>query len=152
MERTLHPNYRFKVIILYLGVVPDLWLDIRFQKVTGLNATIETEDLKEGGENLYTRKLPTAVSYENLVLERGLVIGSPLNIAFNLAMSTMTISPNNIFVTLLDDNGDVVLGAGWLFAGAYPVSWKVSDPDASGSDIMVDTMEFAHNGFISLRI
>lgn len=152
MERTVHPNYRFKVIILHLGVVPDLWLDIRFQRVSGMNVNIETENLHEGGENLCTLKLPTRVNYDNLVLERGLVVGSPLNVEFSLAMSDLALVPNNIFVTLLDNEGNTVLGASWLFKGAYPVRWEVSDMDATSNNIMIDTMEFAHNGFTTFRI
>ena len=152
MERKLYPNYRFKVIIFYGGVVPDLFLDVRFQKVSGLDVEIETEEFREGGENLYERQMPGRAKYENLVLERGMVVVSPLNIQLNIAMSSLKLSANNIFVTLLDDEGTVVPGAAWLFAGAYPVKWSASELDASGSDIMVDTMEFAHNGFVSLRI
>jgi hypothetical protein len=51
-------------------------LDIRFHRVSGLGATIETDPLGEGGQNLYTHRLPRRVSYANLVLERGMVLGS----------------------------------------------------------------------------
>ena len=61
-------GYRFSVIFLAGGVVPNP-LDIRFQKVSELSATVETTSLKEGGQNLYTHKLPEQVSYQNLVLE-----------------------------------------------------------------------------------
>ena len=75
-------GYRFGVLFLAGGVLPNL-LDIRFQKVSGLSATVETTPLKEGGQNLYTQKLPERVSYGNLVLERGFVIDSPLNLEFD---------------------------------------------------------------------
>ena len=86
MQSDLVLGYRFSVLFLAGGILPNP-LDIRFQKVRGLSATVETTPLKEGGQNLYTHKLPERVSYENLVLERGVVIGSPLNLEFNAAMS-----------------------------------------------------------------
>jgi phage tail-like protein len=80
-ELTLTKNppagFHFAVIFFIGGVIPNP-LDIRFKKVGGLSSEIETTPLKEGGENLYTHRLPGRVSYNNLVLERGMVIGSPL--------------------------------------------------------------------------
>ena len=59
---------RFAVLFLAGGVVPNP-LDIRFQRVSGLSMTVDTEPLREGGQNLYTQQLPTGVSHGNLVLE-----------------------------------------------------------------------------------
>jgi hypothetical protein len=42
---------RFGVLFLAAGVIPNP-LDIRFQKVSGLSAEVETEPLPEGGQNL----------------------------------------------------------------------------------------------------
>ncbi|MBC7974385.1 MAG: phage tail protein, partial [Myxococcales bacterium] len=77
---------RFAAVFFVGGILPNP-LDIRFQRVSGLSATIETTTVGEGGQNLYTHRLPRRVGYNNLVLERGFVIGSPLNIEFNIAMS-----------------------------------------------------------------
>ena len=50
--------------------------DHRFQDVSGLSVQIGTEELKEGGLNAYVHKLPTQVKYGNLVLKRGMLLGS----------------------------------------------------------------------------
>ena len=68
-------GFRFGVVFLAGGVSPNP-LDILFQKVSGIGSTVETQPVQEGGQNLYTQALPKKIQYENLVLERGLLIGS----------------------------------------------------------------------------
>jgi phage tail-like protein len=142
-------GYRFSVLFLAGGVAPNP-LDIRFQNVRGLSATVETTPLKEGGQNLYTHKLPERVSYENLVLERGFVIGSPLNLEFDDAMSLFKFAPSNVLVTLLGES-KVPLAA-WLFLKAYPVKWATGDLDASKTDVLIDTLELAYTQMQIMRV
>lgn len=142
-------GFYFMVTFLIGGFVPNL-LDIRFQRVSGISSTMETTEVREGGENLFSLRLPTRMTYGNLVLERGMVIGSPLNIEFNLAMSTMSFQPGNVLVMLLNANNTPV--ASWLFQEAYPLQWSVSDLDANQNSVVIDTMELAYARLQSLRI
>ncbi|NER78561.1 MAG: phage tail protein [Leptolyngbya sp. SIO1D8] len=142
-------GFYFMVTFLVGGFVPNL-LDIRFQKVSGLSSTIETTEVREGGENLFVHRLPTRVTYENLLLERGMVIGSPLNVEFNLAMSTLKFQPGNVLVMLL--NAKNIPISSWLFQETYPLRWSVSDLDANQNAVVIDTMELAYTRFQSLRI
>ena len=142
-------GFRFGVFFFAGGLIPNP-LDIRFQKVSGLRGTVKTRELNEGGQNLYTHKLPERISYENLVLERGMVVGSPLNIEFNVALSTFKFAPSNVLVTVLSESS-IPLGA-WLFIKAYPVRWSTSDLDASQNNVVIDTMELAYTRMQILRI
>lgn len=141
--------FHFAVVFLAGGVVPNP-LDMRFQKVSGIQSEINTMTINEGGENLYAHRLPTRVSYNNLVLERGMVLDSPLSIEFEVAMSTLKFSPSNVLVALLDDNGDPATA--WLFYKAYPVKWSMSDFDATNNSIVVETMELAYTRYQTIRI
>lgn len=141
--------HRFAVFFFAGGVVPNP-IDIRFQRVSGLSATIETHTVVEGGQNLYTHRLPRKISYDNLVLERGFVSGSPLNIEFNAAMSLFRFAPSNVMVTLLSEAGSPL--AAWLFSKAYPVRWSTGDLDASQDSILIDTLELAYTRMQALRI
>lgn len=125
-------------------------LDIRFQKVSGLSAEVETEPLREGGQNLYTQRLPTGIRYDNLVLERGMVVGSPLDQEFNDAMSTFKFTPSSVLVRLLDEHRASL--AAWLFLRAYPVKWSTSDLNASEPALVIDTMELAYSRMQRLRV
>jgi len=142
-------GFRFAVFILAGGIFPNP-IDIRFQRVSGLSATIETHAVAEGGQNLYTHRLPRKVSYDNLVLERGFVVDSPLNFEFQTAMSLFEFAPSNVMVTLFSETA-VPLSA-WLFIKAYPVRWATADLDANSDKVLIDTLELAYARMQPLRI
>ena len=150
-EPQLYVNYRFGVLFLVGGAVPNPF-DLRFKSVSGISADISLTTINEGGENLYSHRFPDRVGYGNLVLTRGLVVGSPLNIEFNTAMSSLNFFPSNVVVTLLNADGLPVAGASWLFLKAYPVKWSTSDLDGSSNDVLIDTMELAYTRFQSIRV
>lgn len=139
---------RFDVLFFAAGIAPNP-IDIRFQKVSGLSAEVETEPLNEGGQNLYTQKLPNGVQYNNLVLERGMVIGSPLNLEFNASMSLFQFATSNVLVTLLSEQGLPL--AAWMFLKAYPVKWATSDLNAE-PELLIDTMELAYTRMQVMRV
>lgn len=145
----LYLGFRFGVFFFAGGVLPNP-LDIRFQKVRGLSATVKTTRITEGGQNLYTQQLPDGVEYGNLILERGMVVGSPLNMEFNAAMTLFKFSPSNVMVTLFDEAKTPITA--WFFTNAYPVKWTTSDLDASQKSLIVDTMELAYARMQILRI
>jgi phage tail-like protein len=140
---------RFSVLFMVGGVVPNP-IDLRFAKVSGLEMRVETETVTEGGQNLYTQKLPQRISHGNLTLERGMVVGSPLNLEFNAAFSAFRFAPCNVLVSLLTD--DRVPLAAWLFMKAWPVRWATSDLDAGQPGLVIDTMELAYGRMQMLRV
>lgn len=140
---------RFAVLFMAGGAVPNP-LDLRFAKVSGLALTVETESVVEGGQNLYTQQLPRRVSHGNLTLERGMVVGSPLNLEFNAALSLFKFAPSNVLVTLFNESSIPV--SAWFFMKAYPVKWSTSDLDAGDKTILIDTMELAYARMQIMRI
>jgi phage tail-like protein len=141
--------FRFGVFFFAGGVVPNP-VDILFQKVSGIGSKVNTVPVEEGGQNLYTQSLPEKIQHDNLVLERGLVIFSPLSIEFNLAMSGFQFAPSNVLVNLLNDTGLPV--AAWLFLNAYPVKWSVSDLDADNNAVVVEHLELSYQHMLSITI
>lgn len=145
-------GFRFNVVFFAAGVVPNR-IDTRFQKVSGLSSEVTTESLSEGGQNLYTQKLPTGVSYDNLVLERGMMLGSavsPLSLEFNAVMSSFKFSTSSVLVTLLHETLTPL--AAWLFMKAYPVKWSTSDLNAAQPSLVIDTMELAYARMQRIRV
>jgi len=144
----LDPNppltHRFGVFFFAGGLVPNP-IDIRFQKVSGLSVNVETFTVQEGGQNLYTQKLPKKVNYDNLVLERGKATLTPLAIEFNVAMSLFKFYPSNVVITLFSEN--YLPGTTWLFLKAYPVKWSFSSLDANANEVLIETMELAFQDF-----
>lgn len=140
---------RFAVIFFVAGIVPNP-IDIRFQRVSGLSATIETTTVNEGGQNLYGHRLPRRVGYSNLVLERGFLIGSPLNLEFNAAMTTFKFAPCNVMVTLL--GADAAPLAAWMFLKAFPVRWATADLSAGEDRVLIDTLELCYASMQAMRV
>lgn len=142
-------GHRFGVFFFAGGVLPNP-LDIRFQRVGGLQATVQTNSLTEGGQNLYTHRTPKRVDYGNLVLERGFVVGSALNIEFGIAMGQFKFAPSNVLVTLFSE--EALPLAAWMFIKAYPVRWATADLNAADDNVLVDTLELAYTHMQILRL
>ena len=141
--------FRFGVLFFAGGKIPNP-IDVLFQKVSGLGSSVETIPVQEGGQNLYTQFVPKKISYEKLVLDRGLVVGSPLVTEFNAAMSRFKFTPANVLVTLLDTSRLPI--AAWLFMNAFPVKWSVSDLDAESNSVMIEHMELTYQRMQVMRI
>lgn len=142
-------SHRFGVFF-FPGEVGRNPIDIRFQKVSGLDAEVETTTITEGGQNLYAHRLPTSIKYNNLVLERGLALVSPLTLEFNVTLSQFRFLPSNVIITLFDAIG--VPLTGWLFMKAYPVRWSASSLDAEANAVSIETMELAYTRFQTIKL
>ena len=124
----------------------------RFQDVSGLSFEIETEPLRDGGENRFEYKLPKRVKYPNLVLKRGMItnkvltnwITSALD-GFYQALPVTSFKPADILITLMDEAGNPV--AVWNVVQAYPVKWSMSDLKATENTVVVETIELAYQYF-----
>ena len=69
-----HFLVRFEGLLIKYPGIPD----VGFQEVTGLSTEIGVEEYREGGENRYAHRLPNPVTYQNLAMKRGMLIGSQL--------------------------------------------------------------------------
>ncbi|NVB43283.1 phage tail protein [Pseudenhygromyxa sp. WMMC2535] len=152
MSREIIKNplgFRFAVTFFIGGILPNL-LDLRFKRVSGLAVKAGTSTINEGGQNLYSHRVPDRVEYGTLTLERGFVVGSLLNIELNDILSTAEFPTSNVLVTLLNENKLPL--AGWLFIKTFPVRWETSDLDASQEEVVIDTIELSYSSMQVLRI
>ncbi|WP_322044106.1 phage tail protein [Paraburkholderia sp. J67] len=120
--------------------------DAAFTEVSGLDMEIEVEEIKEGGENGFTHRLPGRVKYSNLVLKRGILVkGSQFA---QWCQSTLRTGPGgrltckDLDVFLLDENGNPLLT--WSCSRAWPVKWSVGAFDSTRNEVAVETLEFAY--------
>jgi phage tail-like protein len=140
---------RFAASFFAAGIVPNP-IDIRFQRVSGLSATVETTTIHEGGQNLRAHRLPRRVGYQNLVLERGFVIGSRLHRDFNTAMTAFQFAPCNVMVALL--GADAAPIAAWMFVKAFPVRWAAADLSARDDQVLIETLELCFASMQAMRV
>jgi phage tail-like protein len=141
--------HRFGVFFFAAAVVPNL-LDIRFQRVSGLSTRVETEPMNKGGQNIVTKRMPKRLVYDNLVLERGFVVGSPLNIQLVDVMNEFKFFRSDVLITLF--NEDAVPISAWMFKEAFPVRWATADLNAQEDRILIDTLELSFTRMLTLRI
>jgi phage tail-like protein len=142
-------SHRFGVFFFIAGVIPNP-LDIRFQRVSGLSTRVETEPMNNGGKNLITKRLPKRLAYDNLVLERGFVVGSPLNLQLNDVMNEFKFFRSDVLVTLF--NEDAVPISAWMFKEAFPVRWATADLNAQEDRILIDTLELSFTRMLTMRL
>lgn len=141
------PGFHFAVVF---ELFPQLPNDFRFQDVSGLTANVLTEELKEGGENRFTHKLPLRTNYEKLVLKRGMFLGSFIIQWCREAIEDLNFAPTNIIITLLNEMHIPI--AGWYVVNAFPVKWSISNFNAQESSAVIETLEFEYNYFRTIRV
>lgn len=120
-----------------------------FQEVSGLNYKIGTKEVEEGGENRFVHRFPVPPKFENLILKRGMLIGSPL---INWAKNTIeqfTFQPATVVVNLMDATSAPI--ASWKFINAYPVALKISDFKAQENALVVETLELSYQYFTKVN-
>ncbi len=143
-----YPLTGFHFKVEFMGVDDLTDNDIRFQEVSGLSSEIGTEDVKEGGENRFTHKLPLPAVYPNLVLKRGMMKNTGLVTWFRNAIENFDFKPVMLKVSLLNEEHNPVMS--WNFVNAYPVKWSVSDLDATKNEVVVDTVEITYQYYTQI--
>ncbi|ALT76859.1 MAG: phage tail protein [Burkholderiaceae bacterium] len=117
-----------------------------FQEVSGLEQSLETEDVAEGGENRFIHQLPAAPKARRLKLKRGLidrqspfvkwcrkVLEGGLNEPIKLA---------SVKVQLINAAGDPLLV--WWCRNAYPVRWDIDPFNSTSNEAAIEQIELAY--------
>jgi phage tail-like protein len=127
-----------------------------FRSVSGLKQETAVVEVEEGGFNHNTHKLIGRTKFPNLVLKRGLC--APNTELYKLRQRFLNDLPNpsegkgkhwqtpNRFggvITVLGPRGSF---AKWRFGGAWICKWESSDLDATKNEIVIETVEIAHEG------
>jgi phage tail-like protein len=120
--------------------------DIRFQSVSGLDSTINTEPIKEGGENRFEHVVPVRRKYGPLTLKRGLIkpADSGLTRWLKMAFDDEVIRPlKTVNIHLLNEDHDTLMH--WTISNVWPVSWKLGDLNAEQGAVLIETLELNYN-------
>ncbi len=142
------PGFLFTVTVAGSGTALQLasGCDCGFQEVSGLDGTFETEDVAEGGQNMYVHKLPKAAKYPNLVLRRGYVTKPSFlsewaaqTVGATLSRPVLTQS----LVVMLLNEARVPL-VSWHCARAWPVRWVTGPFDSTKNQVLSESLEFAY--------
>jgi phage tail-like protein len=115
-----------------------------FARVKGLARETKVDVYREGGVNEFEHKFANLTSFGNLVLERGLA-DDYLWTWHEQVIGTSQFKRRTIAVVLHDAANEPVWR--WVFERAFPVKWTGTDLDAATTQVLVQSVEFAHHGF-----
>lgn len=116
-----------------------------FQSIGGLSHEIEALEFQEGGVNSHLHKLPGQGRYPNLTLKVGYINTRLLEEWHHgFAKAPGQVGRKSGAIVLLGDDGQEV--ARWNFRGAWPVKWEGPELDATAEQILVESVEIAHQG------
>jgi phage tail-like protein len=125
--------------------------DASFQSVTGISASIQTQDYNALGSNNQQLKLPGKVTFSDLELKRGIVkkgsnIGEWCNKFLTNDQLFYYVSRKTINVFLLDNNSDDILMT-WTFFNCYPIEINIDPFDAMNGAYAIETMKLTYSHF-----
>jgi phage tail-like protein len=144
---TLQPYYppvSFYFEVKIVGITASC--DSSFAEADGLEAELGVMEIKEGGENRFTHRLPDRATNGKLTLKRGVMVGS--SELAKWCKSTIEsdfsspITTRDINVSLLNEEGKPLLV--WTFSNAWPVKWSLAGLDSKKNEVALETLEFSY--------
>ncbi|HRN57333.1 MAG TPA: phage tail protein, partial [Agriterribacter sp.] len=124
-------------------------LDISFQSVTGLDSTLDTETVKEGGENRFEHVIPVRRRYGPLILKRGVLTPAESGITkwFNQVFDDEKVTPiPTVHIKLLNEEHQPLMH--WTVNNVWPRSWKIGELNAERGEVLIETLELNYNYLI----
>jgi phage tail-like protein len=136
-DGTPYRNFNFRVEIEGMGetgfsevIIPDAWITVVEYRV--------------GADKVSsTRKLPGRVNYANVILRRGVTGALDLYDWWN-AVRQGDLQRRTVLIVLLDAERKEVRR--WRVERAWPTRYAGPTLNAQGNEIVVETLELAHEG------
>lgn len=135
----IHANFRFTVAIDNID-------HAAFTECTLPSLQVQTEEVKEGGQNEYIHKLPVRVQAGSITLRHGITKGTEL-LKWYLALSKGEVAKSTRDVTVVMYDSTLKPIATWTFHKAYPIKWSGPTLKAGEQALAIEELELAHHGF-----
>ena len=127
---TILPAYNFGVRI---GILP---LSLGFQKVSGIQSSIETITYQEGGMNRSVHVFPKGVlNAGTLIMEKGRFLLDPIQFLLGERINYLSID--------VMSNDHLVLKT-YIVKDALVKKWSVSDMNAQENGLLIDRFELEY--------
>lgn len=132
-----------------------------FAEVTGLEASMETKTIKEGGANYGAHQRAGQVNFATVVIKRGMTSARDLWHWWALFAGAGTpdgsTRSNGAFahrltvrVTLMDVDATPLLK--WRLERAMPVKFKAADFNARATDVAIEEIHLVHEGLFFEKV
>ncbi len=122
-----------------------------FREVRGLTVTVRVDEIREGGQNGFVRKVPGRMQWPNIVFKRGLTQSDALFDWLSKSSGEGFASKDNKLVrttgavTALDSSGSRLRA--WELVDVFPVRWQGPDFETGRNAPLEEELEIAHHGF-----
>jgi phage tail-like protein len=117
-----------------------------FTEFTLPTLTMETTEIKEGGQNSYAHKLPVRVTVGSATLKHGIATDlTLLNWYMDMLKGDIASATRQVRVTMFDTSHLAVMT--WTFRQAYPIKWSGPSLKTDNSSVGIEEIEFVHHGF-----
>lgn len=112
-----------------------------FQEVSGLDASTDAIEYREGNDPNHARKLPGLNKYSAISLKRGISDSDELWKWYRTVVDGKPERKNGSII-LMDDTGQEKIR--WNFVGAWPTKWTGPSFNSTSNAVAVETLEIAH--------
>lgn len=112
-----------------------------FQEVSGLDASSDPIEYREGNDPNHVRKLPGLNKYSAITLRRGITDSDELWKWYQTVQVGKAERKNGSIV-LLDDAGQEKLR--WNFVNAWPTKWTGPSFNSTSNAVAVEALDIAH--------
>jgi phage tail-like protein len=135
----VHSGFRFEVTVE--GIFNAVFTECKLPSLT-----VETIDVKEGGQNTFSHKLPVRVNAGSVTLRHGSTHSADLlKWYFQVLSGDMENATRQVTVIMYDVAKIPV--ATWNFRQAYPVKWSGPTLKTDDNSVAIEELEFVHHGF-----
>lgn len=112
-----------------------------FSECSGLDASLEIEEYKEGGVNDRVHKFPSRGSFGNITLKRGVGYGEKLWLWYEAFLQGEGTRCNGLIVLANELRLPIKI---WSFERGLPIKWTGPSLNASTSAVAIESLEIAH--------
>src|SRR5262249_157630 len=117
-----------------------------FSECSGLEATVEIFEIREGGLNEYVHKFPTRATFANITLKHGVIyLYDDLWSWHNDWVLSVGKRKDGLIVLLDEAKQPAKI---WKFKRGIPMKWVGPALNASQNNVAIESLEIAHEGLI----
>ncbi|WP_353064450.1 phage tail protein [Tunturibacter psychrotolerans] len=115
-----------------------------FSECTGLDASVEIMDYREGGVNDYVHRFATRATYSNLILKHGVISLDDDLWSWHYDWVQGLGTRKDGLVVLLDSTQ--AAAKIWRFKRGIPTKWVGPTLNATQSTVAIESLEISHEG------
>lgn len=137
--KVINPHYNFNFLVELDGIS-----QASFRECSGLDATTEVIEHRQGGDNVTVYKLPGKTTYSNIMLKWGSTDSAELW-EWRRSVIEGRVDRKNGSIVIYDLANHTEVQR-WNFVKAWPTKWEGAALDAMGNEVWLQTLEIAHEG------